>query len=74
MVKLPDFGGTAESALAGIADSTADAPITVRASETPRSDLINLGTRVVPGVGEGDMAVRSWELATTCSTSVATRK
>jgi hypothetical protein len=60
MVKLPDLGATSESALAGIAVSAADAPITVRASDVPRSDLINLGTRILPGVGEGDMAVRSW--------------
>ena len=60
MVNFADLAETAESAWAGIAVSTADAPITARASAAPRSRVIRLVARKAAGVRGDDMAIRSW--------------
>jgi hypothetical protein len=60
MVNVADLAETAESAWAGIVVSTADVPITERASAAPRSCVIRLGTRKAAGAWGEDMAVRSW--------------
>jgi hypothetical protein len=63
-----------ESARAGIVVRVADAPITAKISTALRSHLIRLRAKVAAGVAEGDIAVRSWEVALACSRSNAARK
>jgi hypothetical protein len=60
MVNFADLAETAESAWAGSAVSTADMPITARASVAPRSRVIRLVARRAAGVWGDDMAIRSW--------------
>jgi hypothetical protein len=59
MVKLADLASAAESASAGIVASSADVPITMSASATPRSRLMRELTRKGANVAVGDMAIRS---------------
>jgi hypothetical protein len=60
MVNFADLAETTESAWAGIAVSTANVPITARASAAPRSRAIRLVARNAAGVRGDDMAIRSW--------------